>query len=323
MYFIVRRLVITLVTLFLVSVFTFLAFQVVRGDPASLILGTEATEEQLAALREEMGLNRSLPARYFAWLGNFLSGDPGNSTRFRGEPVAGLILDRLPVTFCLASLSLLFIFLFSFPAALISVHKEGGFVDRLINTLTALNMSFPGFFLAVLFIWIFGILLKLFSPGAYVGYAENPAGFFGYLIFPALAIAVPGSAVLVKFLRASILQQLRSDYVRTAYSKGASRHLVLYRHVLKNGIIPALTLLGMLIAEVFSGSIIIEQVFSIPGVGRLLIAAISSRDYPMIQTLVVYITFLVVFANTLVDIAIQIIDPRIKVGGQAGSRGKE
>jgi ABC-type dipeptide/oligopeptide/nickel transport system permease component len=314
MYFIIRRLVITLITMFLVSVFTFLAFQTVQGDPASLILGTEATAEQLAALREEMGLNRSLPLRYAAWLGGFLSGNLGNSTRFRGESIAGLILTRLPVTFCLASFSLIFIFLISFPAALISAYKEGGFPDRLINTLTAINISFPGFFLAVLFIWFFGIVLKLFSPGAYVSFGENPAGFFGYLMFPALAIAVPGSAVLTKFLRASIFQQLRGDYVRTARSKGASRHLVLYRHVLKNGIIPALTLLGMIFAEVFSGSIVIEQVFSIPGIGRLLIAAISSRDYPLIQTLVVYITFLVIFANTLVDIIIQIIDPRIKVG---------
>jgi ABC-type dipeptide/oligopeptide/nickel transport system permease component len=313
MYFIIRRLVITLITLFLVSIFTFLAFHVVRGDPASLILGTDATEEQLSALREEMGLNRSLPARYVSWLGNFLTGNLGNSSRFRGEPIAGLILDRLPVTFCLASLSLLFIFLFSFPAALIAVHKEGGFFDRLINTLTAVNISFPNFFLAVLFIWIFGILLKLFSPGAYVSYGESPAGFFGYLVFPALAIAVPGSAVLIKFLRASILQQLHCDYVRTAYSKGASRRVVLYRHILKNGIIPALTLLGMLFAEVFSGSIIIEQVFTIPGIGRLLIASISSRDYPMIQTLVLYIAFMMIFANTLVDIAIQLIDPRIRI----------
>ncbi|MDR1277560.1 MAG: ABC transporter permease [Treponema sp.] len=314
MYFIVRRLAVTLVTLFLVSVFSFLAFNVVRGDPASLILGTEATEEQLARLREEMGLDRSLPARYAAWLGNFLTGNLGNSTRFRGEPIAGLIMDRLPVTFCLAGLSLVFILLLSFPAALLSVKKEGGFLDRLINICTAINISFPGFFLAVVFIWIFGILLKLFSPGAYVSYAESPAGFFTYLLFPALAIAIPNAAILVKFLRASILQQLRLDYVRTAYSKGASGRRVLYRHALKNALIPALTLLGMILADVFSGSIIIEQVFTIPGIGRLLIASIGSRDYPMIQTLVVYIAFIVVFANTLVDIAIQIIDPRIKVG---------
>jgi ABC-type dipeptide/oligopeptide/nickel transport system permease component len=314
MYFIARRLAVTLVTLFLVSVFSFLAFSVVRGDPASLILGTEATEEQLARLREDMGLNRSLPARYAAWLGNFLTGNLGNSVRFRGEPISGLIMDRLPVTCCLAGLSLAVMLLLSFPPALISVRHEGGFLDRLINTCTAINISVPGFFLAVIFIWIFGILLKLFSPGAYVSYAESPGGFFTYLLFPALAIAIPNAAVLVKFLRALILQQLRLDYVRTAYSKGASGRRVLYRHALKNALIPALTLLGMILADVFSGSIIIEQVFTSPGIGRLLIASISSRDYPMIQTLVVYIAFIVVFANTLVDIAIQIIDPRIKVG---------
>ncbi|MDR1100415.1 MAG: ABC transporter permease [Treponema sp.] len=315
MYFIVRRLAVTLVTLFLVSVLSFLAFSVVRGDPASLILGTEATEEQLVRLREDMGLDRSLPARYAGWLGNFLTGNLGNSVRFRGEPITGLIMDRLPVTCCLAGLSLALMLLLAFPAALLSVRREGGFLDRLINIGTAINISFPGFFLAVLFIWIFGIILKLFSPGAYVGYAESPEGFFTYLLFPALAIAIPNAAILVKFLRASILQQLRLDYVRTAYSKGASSRRVLYRHALKNALIPALTFLGMILADIFSGSIIIEQVFTIPGIGRLLIASISSRDYPMIQTLVVYIAFIVVFANTLVDIAIQIIDPRIKVGG--------
>jgi ABC-type dipeptide/oligopeptide/nickel transport system permease component len=313
MYFIARRLAITLVTLLLVSVFTFLAFNVVRGDPASLILGVEATEDQLAALREEMGLNRSLPARYLSWLGNFFTGNLGNSVRFRGEPIAGLIMDRLPVTFSLAALSLAFTLVLSIPTALIAVRKEGGLLDRLINTVTTINISFPGFFLAVLFIWIFGIVLKLFSPGVYVNYAESPAGFFGGLVFPALAIAIPNAAILVKFLRASILQQLHLDYIRTARSKGASPRQVLYRHALKNGLLPALTLLGMIVGEIFSGSIIIEQVFTIPGLGRLLIASISSRDYPMIQTLVVYIAFIVVLANTLVDIAIQVIDPRIKL----------
>jgi ABC-type dipeptide/oligopeptide/nickel transport system permease component len=313
MYFIGKRLIITLITLFLVSVLTFLAFNVVKGDPASLILGIEATDEQIAALRAEMGLDRSLPQRYAAWLVNFLTGNLGNSSRFRGEPIAGMIVQRLPVTFTLALLSLFFIILISFPAALIAVHREGGFLDRLINTLTAVNLSFPGFFLAVLFIWIFGLVFKWFSPGVYIGYGENFLGFLGCLIFPALAIAVPNAAILVKFLRASIFQQLRGDYVRTAYSKGASRRIVLHRHVLKNGIIPAITLLGMIAGDIFSGSIVIEQVFTLPGIGRLLIASIGARDYPMIQTLVVYITVIVVFANTLVDIAIQIIDPRVRV----------
>jgi ABC-type dipeptide/oligopeptide/nickel transport system permease component len=224
-------------------------------------------------------------------------------------------MDRLPVTLCLAALSLILILVLSFPAALIPVRKEGGFLDRLINIFTTISISFPGFFLAVIFIWIFGVLLRLFSPGAYIGYAESPAGFFGYLIFPALAIALPNAAILAKFLRASILQQLRLDYIRTARSKGASFRMVLCRHALKNSLVPALTMLGMIFADVFSGSIIIEEVFTIPGVGRLLIASVSSRDYPMIQTLVVYIAFITIFANTLVDIAVRLIDPGIRTEG--------
>jgi ABC-type dipeptide/oligopeptide/nickel transport system permease component len=311
--FIVRRLAITLVTLLLVSALSFLAFSVIPGDPASLLLGVEAPEERLAVLREELGLNRSIPARYFSWLGGLFTGNLGNSVRFRGEPIAGLIMDRLPVTCALASLSLVLILLLSLPAALIAAGKEGGLLDRIINTTATLSISFPGFFLAVLFIWIFGLGFRLFSPGVYVRYTESPAGFFGGLVFPALAIAIPNAAILVKFLRASILQQLRLDYVRTARGKGASPRQVLYRHALKNSLLPALTLLGMIAGDVFSGSIIIEQIFTIPGIGRLLIAAISSRDYPMIQTLVVYIAFIVVLANTLVDIAIQLIDPRIRI----------
>jgi ABC-type dipeptide/oligopeptide/nickel transport system permease component len=164
----------------------------------------------------------------------------------------------------------------------------------------------------VLFIWIFGLLLRLFTPGAYVPYREDAGAFWAYLIFPALAIATPNAAVVIKFLRGSVFQQLRSDYVRTAYSKGASVHWVLYRHVLKNAVIPALTLLGMIIGDIFSGSIVIEQVFTIPGIGRLIIASVASRDFPMVQTLVVYIACTVVLANTLVDIAVRMIDPRIR-----------
>ncbi|MDR2417450.1 MAG: ABC transporter permease [Treponema sp.] len=312
MDFIGRRLVIAVLTLFLVSALTFAAFAVIPGDPASLMLGTEATDEQLEALRKELGLDRSLPEQYVAWLGRFLTGSLGNSTRFRGTSITDLVLERLPVTFALAALSLTFILLIATSIALLNV-KEHSPIDHVVNTLTTISISAPGFFLGVLFIWVFGLILRCFVPGNYVSYKEDFGAFLGYLVFPALAIALPNAAIVIKFLRGSIFQQLRNDYVRTAYSKGASQRLVLYRHVLKNAVIPALTLMGMIIGDVFSGSIVIEQVFTIPGLGRLLIASITSRDYPLIQTLVVYITCIVVLANTLVDIAIQIIDPRIRV----------
>jgi ABC-type dipeptide/oligopeptide/nickel transport system permease component len=313
--FILRRLAIALVTLFLVSVMSFLAFSVIRGDPATLILGTEATDEQVAALREEMGLDRGVLERYLEWLGNFLSGRLGNSTRFRGESISAMILDRLPVSASLALLSLFFVMLISAPVSLFLAGREGGLADRVVNTFTAVGISFPGFFLGVLLIWIFGLGLRLFSPGAYIDYRENAAGFWGYLCFPALAIAIPNAAVLTKFLRSSLFKEQQSDYVRAARSKGAGRALALRRHVLRNALVPPVAVLGMIIAEVFSGSIVIEQVFTIPGIGRLLIAAITSRDYPLIQTLVVYIAFVVIIANTLADIAIQIIDPRIRLAG--------
>ena len=316
MNFILRRVIIALITLFLVSVFCFLAFSVIRGDPASLLAGTSTTAEQFAALREELGLDRSLHVRYFDWLRRFISGNPGNSLRFRGESISGLILQRLPVTFSLAFLSLFFILVISVPASLLSVRREGGPINRAVNILTALGVSMPGFFMGMLFIWIFGLGARLFSPGVFIDWHESAAGFIGYLCFPALAIAVPNAAVMVKFLRGSLLKEQESEYARTARSKGANRLQTLFRHVLRNALVPAVTVFAMIIAEVFSGSIIIEQVFTIPGIGRLLIIAISSRDYPVIQTLVVYIAFVVIIANTLADIAIQIIDPRIRLEKQ-------
>jgi ABC-type dipeptide/oligopeptide/nickel transport system permease component len=312
MGFIGKRLAITILTLFLVSFFTFAAFSLIPGDPALLALGIEASDEQLAALRAEMGLDRGYFEQYFSWFGKFLTGSLGSSSRFRGESISALVAERLPVTFSLALLSLVLILLISVPSALLSVKKENSITDRALNTLTAVTISFPGFFLGILFIWIFGLVLRLFVPGAYIDYRDNFAAFLGYLFFPALAVAVPNAAILVKFLRGSIFRQLKSDYVRTALSKGNTRRGVLREHALKNAAIPAITTLGMIVAEIFSGSIVIEQVFTIPGIGRLLITSITSRDFAMVQTLVVYIAFVVVLANTLADIAIRIVDPRIR-----------
>ena len=302
--------------MFLVSVFCFLTFSVIRGDPASLIAGMDATPEQLAALREEMGLNKNVFSRYFDWLSRFLTGNPGNSLRFRGEAISSMIAQRLPVSFSLALLSLFFVLLISIPVSLLTVRREGGIADRVVTFFTAAGISAPGFFLWLLFIFFFGFIMNIFIPGGYIDYRENFFGFIGCLFFPALAIAIPNAAVMVKFLRGSLFQEMQSDYVRTVKSKGANPLYILRRHVLKNACLPAITVLGMIVAEVFSGSIVIEQVFSIPGIGRLLIAAISSRDYPLIQALMVYIAFIVVAANTIADIAIIIIDPRIRPSGE-------
>ena len=263
-----------------------------------------------------MGLNRNIFVRYFDWLINFLSGNPGTSLYFRGEPVAALISQRLPVTLTLALLSLVFTAIISFAVSILTVKKKGSVSDNIINFLTAAALSTPGFFTGLLLIFIFGFTFKLFLPGEYIDYTENPAGFLQCLIPAAFAIAIPNSAILIKFLRGSLFNELHSDYVRTARSKGAKWLYIMRCHVLRNACLPAVTISGMITAEIFSGSIIIEQVFSIHGMGKLLIAAISSRDYPLIQAIMIYTAFLVVCANTLADIINMIIDPRIKLTGK-------
>ena len=312
MSYILRRIIVAVITMFLVSVFCFLTFSVIRGDPASLMGGIDITPGQLEALREEMGLNRGILARFLDWLFNFLTGNPGNSLYFRGEAISKIVTERLPVSFTLAIFSLTLVLIISIPVSLLTVKREGSLLDRIINFFTAAGISTPGFFLGLLFIFFFGLTARLFIPGSFMDYRENFFGFLGSLFFPALAIAIPNAAVLIKFLRGSLFQELHGDYVRTARSKGAAGNYILRRHVMKNAMIPAITVFGMIIAEVFSGSIIIEQVFTIPGIGRLLITAVSSRDYPLIQALMVYIAFIVVAANTLADIVIMIIDPRIR-----------
>ncbi|OCN01162.1 peptide ABC transporter permease [Clostridium sp. W14A] len=312
MKFYLKKLLSLLLTLLLVSVMAFAAFNLIPGDPAQLILGTQSTPEALAELHQKLGLDKSMPERYAGWLLGLLHGDMGTSLQY-SRPVSELIGSRLPVTAALALMALLLIFTVSVPVGVFSAQKRGSPVGRLLDSVTMLNISMPGFFLGILFIWIFGLVLHFFSPGGYVGWRESPDGFLRYMIFPALAVALPNIAVASKFLRSALVEESGADYVRTAVSKGLSKHIVLYRHMLKNALIPFLTLSGMMVAEIFSGSILIEQVFGIPGVGRLLISSILSRDFPLLESLVVYLAFLVVLANFAADLLLQAADPRIRV----------
>lgn len=312
MKFYLKKLLTLLLTMLLVSLMAFAAFNLIPGDPAQLILGTQATPQTLAALHQKLGLDQSLPQRYTKWLWSLMHGDLGTSLQY-SRPVSELIGSRLPVTAVLALVALLLIFTVSVPVGVLTARKRGTLLGRLLDFLTMLNISMPGFFLGILFIWVFGLLFHLFAPGGYVSWQENPAGFLRYMIFPALAVALPNIAVASKFLRSALLEERNADYVRTAVSKGCSRKAILYRHMLKNALIPFLTLAGMMVAEIFSGSILIEQVFGIPGVGRLLISSILSRDFPLLESLVVYIAFLVVLANFIADLLLQAADPRIRV----------
>lgn len=313
LHYIVKKVIALIITLLLISLLTFMAFSVIPGDAASARLGTEATPEQVQALREEMGLDDPLPQRYGSWLIHALQGDFGESYQYDGITVAELLSDRLPVTVLLAALSLCLILLISIPLGIISARCRGGWLDTLINQLTQVTMAVPAFFLGMLLTYIFGLVLHWFQPGAFVSPKESFWQCTAYLIFPAIAVALPKIAMVVKFLRNSILGEIRQDYVRTARSKGNSESRVLHRHVLRNALIPVITFLALVIADILAGSIVVEQVFSVPGIGRLLISAISSRDYPVVQAVVTYITVIVVTVNFLVDVLYQMVDPRVKI----------
>lgn len=310
--YILRKTLILILTVFLISVFTFIAFHIIPGDPASLILGTTATEEQLEALREELGTNRPLSEQYGSWISGFVRGDFGSSIRYR-MPVSELIKGRLPVTLALGLIALTMILLLGIPLGILAARKRGTWVEKVIHFLTILGISVPNFFLCIVLMWIFGMVLHLFTPGQYISYTKNAAGFLKSLVWPALSIAIPQTAILTKYIRTAMLEELEEDYVRTARGKGAGETWILYLHVLRNAIVAVVPLIGMIVASVLSGSIIIEQVYGIPGMGKLLIGAVTSRDFPLTQTLVIYITILIVLTNFLVDIAIQLIDPRIRL----------
>lgn len=316
MRYFVKKLITLIMTLFVVSVAAFLAFQIIPGDVVRSILGTEATPEREEQLREELGLNDPPVVRYVDWMTDVLKGDLGRSYRYSKSmnemmPVAELIGDKLPVTLWLAALSLFLIVVVSIPLGVLWARSSSAFLDAALNVITQIAMAVPSFFLGILVTYLFGLLFKWFTPGGYVSYRDDFAGFLGYLIFPAMSIAIPKIAMTARFLRNSMLTEMEADYVRTARSKGCSDRRVMYGHVLRNALMPVVTFLGMIIAETVAGSIVVEQVFGLPGVGRLLISSISTRDFPVVEILILYITAVVIIVYFLVDMLYRLIDPRI------------
>ncbi|OUO80723.1 peptide ABC transporter permease [Blautia sp. An249] len=301
-----------IITLLIVSFLSFLAFNVIPGDAARSKLGTEATQEQVEALQTEMGLNEPILVQYGRWLRDFVTGDLGESFSY-SMPVWELLRDKIPITAALTAISFFLILLLSVPLGIFTAQREGKWPDRALMVLDQIAMSVPGFFWGILITLLFGLILKWFTPGAYVPITESFGGFLSYLIAPGAAIALPRCAMGVKILRSSVLAQMEKDYVRTAYARGNGRRRVMYRHVLKNALLPVLTFWGMTIADIVANSIIIEQVFTIPGMGSLLITSISNRDYPVALGIIVLIAFFVIAVNFLVDILYGRIDPRIRV----------
>jgi len=310
-----RRLLMLLATMVVVSLLTFLAFEVISGDPATSMLGTQATPEKVAALREDLGLDRPLPVRYGEWLLGFFTGNMGISYSYR-ENVSTLLAPKIGVTLCLSLIAFALILVISIPLGLISARWAGTPLDAGWTAVNQFCMAVPPFFSGILLSWFFGILLRAFTPGSFPGLAQDPLGSVRYLFFAALALTIPRVAMTVRMLRSTIVGEMNKAYVRTAISRGNDRSKVLGRHVLKNSLVPVVTFLAQTMAEIVAGSIVVEQVFSIPGLGRMLVASIGSRDYPVVQSIVVILAFWVVLSGTLADLVNLVIDPRLKLGGR-------
>ena len=313
MKYALKRAAALLATMAIVSFLTFAAFDLI-SDTATVMLGTSATPERLAALRAELGLDRPLPVRYGEWLLGFFTGDLGVSTSYH-QPVWDILAPKVGLTLCLSLMSFALIAAVSIPLGLWSAGRR-----RLEGARTALNqlgMAVPPFFTGILLSWIFGVGLKWFTPGQFPDAKQDLGGAALYLLFAAVALAIPRIAMTARMLRGTVQEELGKDYVRTAISRGNDRGQVLRRHVLKNALPPVVTFLAQTMAELVAGSIVVEQVFVIPGLGQMLVTSISNRDYPVVQAIVVILAFWVVLAGTAADLIDQWIDPRLRFGGAA------
>ncbi|RKQ35839.1 ABC transporter permease [Oceanobacillus halophilus] len=302
------------ITIVLVSMIIFFVFQLLPGNPAHIILGMDADPAQVAQLEKQLGLDRSPVERYADWVRGLLQGDLGESLRYQ-LPVSDILTDRIPVTSSLAILSLIITLLIGIPLGIFIARSDGKWMSVFLNIVTQLGISIPPFWFGFMLILVFGVTLQLFPTYGYVPWSEDFFGAFQSFFLPSLAIAIGNIAIVIRYLRNTILDQAKMDYVRTARVKGLKERTILYGHILRNSLIPVLTIMGLLVADTLGGSIIIENVFSLPGLGNLLIQSITSRDFPLVQSMVLYIAILVLFINFIVDLLYKLVDPRIRLKG--------
>ena len=303
-----RRLLIVLVTLLVASAIVFFVLEIVPGDPARLMLGLNATEDAVQALREQMGLNQPVFQRYFAWLAGMARGDFGESLTY-SVPVTELIGDRVVVSLPLALLALA---LSASPVGIYTAARRGTRADTAAMAGTQLGIAIPNFWFALLLVYVFAVTLQWVPAGGFPGWDEGFWPGIRALILPAIALALPQAAILARVARSALLETLAEDYIRTARAKGLPASTVLWRHALRNAMIPVLTILGLQFAFLLAGTIIIENVFFLPGLGQLIFQAINQRDLIVVEGVVVLLVGTVVIVNFLVDLAYAWADPRLR-----------
>ena len=306
------KLIELILTLLLVSLLVFAAFSIIPGDAARVMLGPNASEAQVNLLRSELGLDKPLAVRYGSWLLGIITFNPGTSYSFNVS-VAELIAQRLPVTVGMSIIAMIMVIVISYPLAILSSRKPGRLGDQICSVIGHVLFAIPPYVASLLLIFLASSLFSLLTVGNYVSPADDFAGYVSCLLLPSFAVALPKIAMSFKFLRSSIIEQRASDYVRTSKSHGLSDLKILIRHVLPNSNVSSITIISIILSDILGGSLIVEQVFNLPGLGRLLLAAISRRDFPLLSGIVFYLAFITVLLYFLSDIAAAITDPRIRL----------
>ena len=309
--YLLKRLFIGILTLLFASVVVFAVLEVVPGDPARLMLGMNATEDAVQALREQMGLNQPLLTRYVSWLADFATGDFGRSLTY-SVPVIDLVTERMVVSLPLAVLALALSTAIAIPAGLFAAARRGRVADTATMGFAQVGVAIPNFWLALLLVYVFAVWLRLVPAGGFPGWGNGIWTGIKALLLPAIALALPQAAILARVTRSALIEVLGEDYIRTARAKGLPRPRVLWRHALRNALIPVLTIMGLQFAFLLAGTIIIENVFYLPGLGRLLFQAITQRDLIVVESVIMLLVASVIVVNVLVDLSYAVVDPRLR-----------
>ena len=311
--YIIRRLLDLLIVLFGVSLLVFLMLRFIPGDAVEIMLGanTDISPERVAALRSRLGLDLALHEQYLQWLGGVVRGDFGTSI-WTGQPVADEIAARLPVTLELTLLSLAVALIISFPLGILAAQARGSAWDTLVRIVSIIGLTLPSFWVGVLLLYGASIYFPTFPAIGYVPFGDDPLGNLARLSLPCIAVSLPMIAGLSRMLRSSLLEVMNADFIRTAKAKGLRARVLLYKHALRNALIPVVTIIGVQLGYLLSGVVVIEQVFAIPGLGRLIIGAVNERNYPLVQASILVVTLVFVLVNLAVDLTYAWIDPRVE-----------
>jgi peptide/nickel transport system permease protein len=314
--FLVQRTAISVATLLIITLIVFTGVRMIPGDPARVMAGTEADEAGLEEIREKYGLRDPIPVQYARWLGLLLRGDLGESIRTR-EPVTRTVAQKLPITLQLAAYSLLVALAVAIPAGVLAAVRRNTAWDYLASGVSLCGVSIPNFWLGIMLILFFSVRLHWLPASGYVPLGQDPLGNTLRMVMPAAVLGTALAAVLMRQTRNSMLEVLTADYIRTARGKGLPPRAVVFRHAIRNGLIPIVTILGLQMGALISGAVVTEQIFVVPGFGRLIVEAVFTRDYPLVQGVVLITASAYVLINLLVDVSYSLLNPRIRVKGYA------